>query len=325
MKQIGITGCGAIGALHARNLRTHGAELWLHNRTRDKAEQLCRQVSGEGVCNTYEELVSRCDAVVIATPPEIHSDQLIAALISGKHCLVEKPLCASEAELRRIEDAAAASSAFVMVAENYYYKPSLSLMKEIVGWGGVGRVRSIHSGKRTQQEVSGWKSSYGALLEGGVHFVALISDLADTALASDPDAPTIRYPVQITADFPTASSPERRSQSVWTYENAGESLEAHLEYAWDVPSLTKGTFQHSRIEGDEGRIVFESNGIYLHTRGSGRRGLSFPGMSDLMGYQGMTRDFIACLKAPDERQPYSNLERAFRDLEIVFTAYVHLP
>ena len=92
-----------------------------------------------------------------------------------------------------------------------------------------------------------------------------------------------------------------------------------LHYAWNAFSLTKGTFQHARILGTEGRIVFECNGLYVRLRGRRKR-LYFPGVGDLMGYKGMMRDFLQCLQEPG-RQPYSNLARAERDLGIVFTAY----
>ena len=101
-------------------------------------------------------------------------------------------------------------------------------------------------------------------------------------------------------------------------------LAGSLHYAWDRRSLLKGVFQHSVIEGDRGRILFESNGIYVHIKGEGRRGLTFPGVRDLMGYGEMTRDFMKCLEEKG-RKPYSDFERAKRDLSIVFQAYEELP
>ena len=73
-----------------------------------------------------------------------------------------------------------------------------------------------------------------------------------------------------------------------------------------------------------GRILFESNGLYLHVRGPGRKGLSLPGFADLMGYGAMTDDFLLCLSCR-EASPYSSLERARRDLDIVLRAYEQLP
>ena len=172
-------------------------------------------------------------------------------------------------------------------------------------------------------KTANWKAAYGALLEGGIHFVALVADLADVSLAGRAEPAPVRAPTTVTAQFPTVSGgdAERHSGVILTYEGG---LEARLHYGWDVPSLTKGTFQHSRVAGDTGRILFESNGIYLHVRGPGRRGLTFPGFGDLMGYGAMTDDFLRCVVS-GETTPYSNLNRARRDLDIVFRAYRHLP
>ena len=324
MKRVGLSGCGRIGRLHARNLAQRGVELRFHNRTREKAEAFAGEFGGR-VCTSFAELVEESDGVVVATPPEMHAEQTLQALAAGTPALVEKPLCTAAGDLLRIEEAAsgAPAGAFVMVAENYYYKPSQILMREIVAWDGVGAVQSMRVKKLTGQESEGWKAGYGALLEGGIHFVALISDLADAALARRQEPAPVRAPLEVEAEFPTArqGSPERRCRLTLTYEGG---LEAQLLYAWDLPTLGRGVFQHSRIDGADGRILFESNGIYLHVRGPGRKGLSFPGFADLMGYGAMTDDFLLCLSSR-EAEPYSSLARARRDLDIVHRAYEQLP
>ena len=174
--RIGLSGCGAIGQMHARNLAKRGVELVFHNRTRSKADDFGRRFGGK-VSGEFQALVSGCDAVVIATPPEQHTQQVLTALAAGKPVMVEKPLCANSEELARIEAAAesAPAGAFVLVAENYYYKPSLALMRETIAWDGIGAVQSMHVKKLTLQKADGWKAAYGALLEGGIHFVALVA------------------------------------------------------------------------------------------------------------------------------------------------------
>ena len=315
--RIGLIGCGNIGKVHAGNL-FGPAELVFCSRTRARAEEFQQRFGGQ-VAESFQDLLAMDEvaAVVIATPPEYHAEQTIAALGAGKSVLVEKPLCASAAEVDQIEVALQEGRPhFVMVAENYYYKPSLAQLKQMMVAGVVGAVRRFEVQKLTQQVASGWKSGYGALLEGGIHFVALIGDLAD-AVVQGGDQPT--SPTSVSAVFPAGGSgePERHSQLELMYAGG---LEARLRYAWDVPSLTRGAFQHGRILGDEGYIGFESNGLYVWTRGRSGTRLRLPGMRDLMGYGMMTRDFLACLDDPG-RVPYSNLARARRDLSIVFEAY----
>jgi predicted dehydrogenase len=320
MTNVGVIGCGRIGQVHATNLKKR-APLVFCSQSGISARRLQSKFGGT-VCDDINQMLRLDDveAVVIATPPHLHASQVVACLQAGKSVLVEKPLGTSMAEVETIEAAAAAASpgCFVMVAENYYYKPSLLAMKALIVDGCLGRLRRLQVRKLTRQVDDGWKSGYGALLEGGIHFVALISDLVDAALS---ESGSLAPPTAVEADFPTRVAPDEiERHSVTTMRYTGD-VSASLHYAWDTPSLLRGTFQHSRVEGDAGRIVFESNGLYMHYKGSGCPGkIRGPQLGDLMGYGAMTSDFLACVADPG-RRPYSDLARAKRDLALVFAAY----
>ena len=305
--RICILGCGNIGALHTKNLQWR-ATLYFCSRSRVSAYKFNTKFRGHGIFDDLNAVLeSDVDAVVIASPPEYHKDQIIALLEAGKAVLVEKPMCISPEEIVEIETVLErGENPLLMIAENYYYKPSLSYIKHMVTQGNIGEMRSVSVKKLTTQQAQGWKSAHGALLEGGIHFIALISDLFDAA------------PEQIEAIFPGSSSstPERESVVRMVYPT---SAIAELHYSWQTPSLTKGVFQHSYIEGTHGRIVFESNGIYIRKPQKGFR-ILWPGLKDLMGYRAMMADFLSCLQNRS-RQPYSDFARAKRDLQIVFDAY----
>ena len=296
--------------MHAKNLQG-AAKLYFHNRSKVSAENLNRRMGGVGVIEQFDEVLrnDRIDALILATPPEFHCTQTVAALRAGKSVLVEKPLCISAPELAEIEAVANSqmSQSFLMIAENYYYKPSLRKVKNLLAADLVGAVERVDVKKLFKQTSTGWRTNHGSLLEGGIHFVALIGDIVDDHLTS------------LTADFPDQideNEPERHCELQLTYANG---VEASLKYAWNVPSLTKGLLQHSRIEGTNGRVAFESNGLYTVVRGK-HTAMYPPNLSDLMGFRAMTREFVHCREDPSSR-PYSNLARAKRDLEIVFRAY----
>ncbi len=318
--KIGLSGCGAIGAQHADQLSKQGVELCFHNRSRPAAQGFAQKYSGTAV-DSFEALLDQCQAVVIATPPEAHTQAVLQALDADRSVLVEKPLCVTATELQMIEAATSKSSATLMIAENYYYKPSTRLLRETLAWGGIGVVERIRVGKRSRQVAEGWKSAYGALLEGGIHYVALVADLVDSSLSPQQEMAELVEPTDVVAQFPTWDGTSER-QSVLRL--AYEGMEAQLHYAWDVPAVLKGTLQHCRIDGSEGRVVFECNGIYVDVRGPGRRGLSFPGFADLMGYGAMIQDFLDCVGGRSNA-PYSDLQRARRDLQIIWRAYEQLP
>ena len=312
MHGVCLVGCGRIARTHARNLDGR-VELACYSRTRQSAERLAAEYPCR-VIPSWEEVLRRDDveALVLCSPPEHHCDQVVAGLQAGKTVLVEKPMCVRPEEVRRIRDAAADRPAGrLMVAENYYYKPVLERVRGILRRKVTGEPERIHVRKMFRQEAVGWKQGYGALLEGGIHFVALVSALAESC---GRDAPR-----RVRGAFPGRGEgrPERLSRSEIDFDGG---LSAVVEYAWDRRALLQGLMQHSHVRGARGRVVFESNGLYVVLLSRGRRRLYLPGFRDLMGYGAMTRDFLACLEEP-EHEPVSSLQRAGRDLDIVFSAY----
>ena len=312
MKRICLVGCGTIGRLHAGNLAAF-ADLYFCSRSRESAEAFQQRFKGRGVFEDFKAVLSRpeIDAVVIASPPAFHKAQVVQALEAGKAVLVEKPMCVSADEVAEIARGVERHpDVLLMVAENYYYKPSFRKIKALLDDGCIGEVKAAVVQKLSSQVPEGWKCQYGALLEGGVHFVALVSGFFGMA------------PVRVTAEFPgrREGAPERHSVTRLTYPN---DLLVELRYSWQTKSLPGGVFQHSCIEGEAGRITFEGNGIYVWLNSRGKHRVYFPGMRDLMGYRAMTQDFLSCLENPSH-QPFSDFSKARRDLQIVFDAYLNL-
>ncbi len=309
MKKICLVGCGTIARLHAKNL-SGAAELFFCSRSEQSARRFNSEFRGSGSFPRVEDALASpvIDAVVIASPPEFHKDQVIRALTAGKHVMVEKPMCVNPEEVEAVGAAVASQpEALLMVAENYYYKPLLERIRTLTARQWIGDIRSIHVKKMFTQTAAGWKRKYGALLEGGIHFVALISAMFECA----PERVVGRFPGRRDGD------PERTSVVELTYPG---NVTAELRYSWNTNSRTNGVFQHSRIHGTRGQIVFESNGLYVLHKGPRGVRMYFPGISDLMGYREMSRDFLRCLE-DRSLEPYSNYSKARRDLGIVFDAY----
>lgn len=301
---VAIVGCGRIARVHAANLEPR-ARLAFTSRSSDSARVLAARFSGETLAG-FEEALERPDiaAVVIASPLEHHASQTVAAIEAGKPVLVEKPMAQSRAEVEAIGRALAGRPpGALMVAENYLYKPSLGRLQ---AWlPGIGALRRVRVSKLTRQQPTDWRVGHGALLEGGIHFVALLGAI----VGAEPEA--------VRADFPGGDEPERHALLELEYPSGAR---AEVHYGWNTPSLPGGILQHSFVEGEDGRVVFESNGLYLWSRaGSGIR-LRVGPFADLMGFGAMARDFLRSVRNP-ARRPRSDFETARRDLEVVFRAY----
>lgn len=304
---VAILGCGRIGRHHASNLRGR-ARLVFASRREASARAFAVRFGGEAVRDP-EAALARDDVrgVVIATPIRDHAELTIAALERDRCVLVEKPLVGAPGELEAVGRALAGRPpGTLLVAENYLYKPSLRALRTAAT--RIGPIRKVRLAKLTRQASPDWRRGHGALLEGGIHFVALLGALVDET------------PARIAARFPGSARPERRAEVTLTYPSG---VVAEIRYGWDTRSFPGGIGQRSVVEGERGRIVFESNGLYaLVVRRSPGRWFRFRigPFSDLMGFDAMTRDFLRAVRDPHHR-PLSDFRRARRDLEIVFEAY----
>jgi predicted dehydrogenase len=70
--------------------------------TRSRSDEQRRFASEHGLelHDSYEDLLedSQLDAVLLATPPTTHRDQMLAAIAAGKHIFAEKPFTVTKTE-----------------------------------------------------------------------------------------------------------------------------------------------------------------------------------------------------------------------------------
>ena len=309
---LAVVGCGAIAPTHAKNLR-RGARLLFVGRRPESARRLARRFGG-GTADSLREVLDRAEVrgVVLCTPAALHAEQAVAALEAGKAVLVEKPLTTDFSAVRRLGALLAdRPPGALMVAENYAYRPSLDRLRRHLP--DLGPLRRIVLKKVTKQAATGWRAAHGALLEGGIHLVALLGEI----LRDGPDGRPDAAPAAVRAEFPGDARPERHSVTEIEYPSG---LRATIRYGWDRASLPGGVFQHSRIEGEAGRIAYETNGLYQARCGGRFFRFGAGPLSDLMGFGAMARDFLAVVRDPARRPRYGFPEAA-RDLRIVEQAY----
>jgi 2-hydroxy-4-carboxymuconate semialdehyde hemiacetal dehydrogenase len=104
-----LAGHGMMGTWHAENLRD--ADCGLRTLVGPQAEPAKAFAEKHGFAKWTTDYLSaladpEIDAVIVATPSEIHAAQAIAALERGKHVLVEIPIAMSLADAERVVAAA---------------------------------------------------------------------------------------------------------------------------------------------------------------------------------------------------------------------------
>ena len=126
------------------------------------------------------------DALVIATPNHTHVDFMMPALETGLPILVEKPLCTTLEDCRRVIDAAKGRPAPVCVAMEYRYMPPVTRLIEEVRAGTVGRLRMLAIREHRfpfLTKVGDWnrfaRNTGGTMVEKCCHFFDLMRLIVD--------------------------------------------------------------------------------------------------------------------------------------------------
>lgn len=305
---LAMIGCGHATRLHSKTLGRHsGVRRFYASRSPERAREANADHGGAGEFGSYEEAFESPDvgAVVIATPPSTHAELALAALAAGKHVVVEKPPFLTSDELARVAGAASEAGRRVMVAENYFYKPLVGCLRELLEQEVIGEPLLLHLRALKQQEVpdDDWRgegalAGGGALFEGGIHWISLAASIGLELVEAGGLRPGSR------------SGLERSLLVTLRYR---EGAVGALYHSWEVPSLFKG-LRISRIWGREGSLTFESNGLFVLVRGRRKR-LLFPGLRDIAGYRAMWDDFVSCLRSGAE--PRYSIDHAARDLRLV--------
>jgi predicted dehydrogenase len=143
--RIAVLGCGYWGSNHIRTLKALGALHAVSDANRARAEGFASEQDCLAIDPT--ELFSRddVDAIVMALPPQFHSEAAIKAVEAGKDVLVEKPVALTVADAERAVAAAKANNRIFMVGHVLRFHPAFEKLKELIDQGELGEVKYIHS------------------------------------------------------------------------------------------------------------------------------------------------------------------------------------
>lgn len=145
--RIGFIGAGEISILHGRALKEipEARLVGLWNRTEKRAVERAKE---EG-CKRYEtpeDLVNdpQVDAVAVLTNLETHLEYAELAMRAGKDVLVEKPLCATVAEVTQMRAISEETGRICMPGHNMIHEASLARTRRLVTQGDLGSVVSCY-------------------------------------------------------------------------------------------------------------------------------------------------------------------------------------
>jgi predicted dehydrogenase len=98
---------------------------------------------------SYDDLLAdpTVDACVVATPISTHYPLAAAALLAGKHVMVEKPLAASSEQAASLIELADRQGVVLMPGHTFLYSPPVIMIRSLIAGGEVGDVYFISTSR----------------------------------------------------------------------------------------------------------------------------------------------------------------------------------
>jgi UDP-N-acetylglucosamine 3-dehydrogenase len=144
----GVIGLGMMGRHHVRVLQEiDSAELV--GVADPEPAALALALRGRDIRGylDYREMLEkeRLDLVVVAVPTSLHLRVGSAALRTGAHVLIEKPIAATCEEARELMGEAAAAGRWIAVGHLERFNPAVVALKERLRHGDLGHVFRLHA------------------------------------------------------------------------------------------------------------------------------------------------------------------------------------
>jgi len=121
----------------------------------------------------------RVQAVLLATPHSLHTEQIVRVARAGKPVFCEKPLALKRADAERSVGACAQAGTVLGIGTNKRFWPSMVELRRVVASGALGRIMLIeghYSNENSGMHFSSWRDSPdespgGGMTGTGIHLL----------------------------------------------------------------------------------------------------------------------------------------------------------
>jgi len=179
--EIVVVGCRGFGKVHLRSIRNMDISIV---ETDLETIRYCNEnfEIRKVFSNLDEALRSGAQIIDLVVPHNLHRELAIKAMKSGKNVLLEKPIATSVKDGDEMIREAKMTGVKFMVAEQYFFDPTIRKVKDIIASGKIGKIHSIivrdqHHFTRKVWRISATQMGGGALIDGGIHYIETLLDL----------------------------------------------------------------------------------------------------------------------------------------------------
>src|SRR5579871_3799168 len=255
MLRVGFVGAGAVAKSHLAALRClkELQVVAIYDPFRERAAYLA-QSWGAAVCDTYDEVIERSEAVWVCTPPGERRAPAVAAATAQRHLLLDKPIAATLEDARAIVAAADACCGRCMICFNQRFGWLGRTMKALVESGDLGEVISIWShGLQPDPSHQSWRHdprfACGFTVESLCHPIDQIRWIA---------GPITGVYAAVSRTLPDLPTFDNTTSAVLHLQCGGAGL-LHSSWASAIHSSQSG------IIGTRGTLVTHPGGLRLRT------------------------------------------------------------
>lgn len=178
-----IIGTGGIAQTYAQAFQTSSCcRMVAACDINEEAARAFAEPFGVRAFSDYRALAENADldAVIIATPPNLHPEIANFFMTRGKHVLCEKPLCLSVGEARQMIETARETGVTFTMATKFRYCEDVVKAKAIIASGVLGEIVQFENAFTAKVDMSRrWNSireisGGGVLIDNGTHSVDII-------------------------------------------------------------------------------------------------------------------------------------------------------
>ncbi|MGI9584681.1 MAG: Gfo/Idh/MocA family protein [Acidimicrobiia bacterium] len=146
---VGVVGIGFIGLAHIEALRRIGVNVvGVVGSSPDRARERAELHDLPPVYDSVETMASdpKIDAVHIASPNNVHAEQVVSCIDGGKHVVCEKPLALTSADSADLVFRAKEANVVNAVCFNLRFYPNCHQAMAMVAQGDIGRPTFVTGG-----------------------------------------------------------------------------------------------------------------------------------------------------------------------------------
>lgn len=311
---IATIGTSMIGDSFIEVLNDNPRARYIGTFSRDaaRAEEFTREHGGERPFRSIEDIASAqdIDAVYLGSPNAIHLEQALVCIAAGKHILVEKPVCATALEARKLFETANAAGVVALEAMRPLHDPALKIIRDALPRLGKIRRATFRFGKYSSRydellscrhtNIFDCNLATGALMDIGVYCVEPLIALFG--------APNAIQCAPVLLDESTEALTHGRLDGAGVITASYDHMAATLHYSKITQDLAE-----NQIEGERGTLTFDGismpsaaridervsgyDGVGYSSTATSKHELELPSCANSMAYE--LEDFldaIACVQ-----------------------------